>query len=238
MNARQIFAGGLSVVLVILALAVYQSCVRMAAAPGQLAGALSSDYKWTLNRAAEVLRHWGGDQVSVTVQSDSLGVKPIGELALAKIRVRSIVDYSDAAFGSTKRIIAHEAFDVKLGWDINSDIAIVVNRETRTVRITAAHPRVLSVTHADREPQILLSEDGVLNKLKPEDMVKVQAQLEAGARASDELREGMTVAVADFKRYFTAIFQMEGYAVTFDFDGQHQLGNTPLPAAKPEMPNK
>ncbi len=236
MNARQIFAGGLSVVLVILALAVYQSCVRMAAAPGQLAGALSSDYKWTLNRAAEVLRKWGGDQVAVTVQSDSLGVKPIGELALAKIRVRSIVDYSDAAYGSTKRIIAHEAFDVKLGWDINSDIAIVVNREARTVRISAARPRVLSVTHADREPQILLSEDGVINKLTPQDMVKVQAQLEAGARTSDEIREGMTVAMDDFKRYFTAIFQMEGYAVTFDFNGKNQLNNTPLLSPKSETP--
>ena len=223
-------------VLVILALAVYQSCVRMAAMPERLADKASADYQWTLSRAAYVLRNWGGSKVAVTVQSDSLGVKPIGELALAKIRVRAIVDYSDAAYGSTKRIIAHEAFDVKMGWDINSDIAIVVNREARTVRITAARPRVLSVTHADREPQILISEDGVLNKLTPQDMVKVQAQLEAGARASDDVREGMTMAMEEFKRYFTAIFQMEGYTVTFDFDGKKQLGNTPLLSPKSEMP--
>ena len=92
------------------------------------------------------------------------------------------------------------------------------------------------LVNADREPQILLSEDGVLNKLKPEDMVKVQAQLEAGARTSDEIREGMTVAMEDFKRYFTAIFQMEGYAVTFDFNGKNQLNNTPLLSPKSETP--
>ena len=62
----------------------------------------------------------------------------------------------------------------------------------------------------------------------------MQAQLEAGARGSDEIHEGMTVAMEDFKRYFTAIFQMEGYTVTFDFNGQNQLGNTPLLGPKPE----
>ncbi len=236
MNAKQILALGVSIFLLVLALTVYQSCTRVAAAPGRVAELVSQDYQRTLTAAAAALRRWGGDQVTVNVQNDSLGVKPIGELALAKIRVRSIVDYSDASLGSTKRIIAHEAFDVKIGWDVNSDIIIRVNREARTVVIMAARPRVLSVTHADREPHILLSEDGVLNKLTPQDMVNVQAQLEAGARASDELREGMTVAMEDFKRYFTAIFQMEGYTVAFDFDGKNQLGSTPLLGAKPEMP--
>jgi hypothetical protein len=234
MNARQILAAGVSVMLVLLALTVYQSCTLTAKVPGQAVSALSTNYQWTLHRAAALLRQWGGDQVAVSIQSDSLGVKPIGELALARVRVRSIVDYSDATFGSTKRIIAHEAFDVKLGWDINSDIAIVVSRESHTVHISANRPRVLSVTHADREPQILLSEDGVLNKLKPEDMVKVQAQLEAGARGSDEVHEGMATAIEDFKRYFTALFQMEGYTVVFDFDGTNRL-NAPLLSPKTEV---
>jgi len=236
MNARQIFALGVSLGLLVLALTAYQSCTRLAATPGRLADRLSDDYRWTLANAATALRNWGGNQVTVTVANDALGVKPISELALAKIRVRSIVDYSDATYGSTKRIIAHEAFDVKLGWDINSDMAIVVNRESHTVQIYAARPRVLSVTHADPEPHILLSEDGVLNKLTPDDMVTVQHQLEAGARTGEEVREGMTVATEDFKRYFTALFQMEGYRVLFDFSGTNIASHLNLPASLDKAP--
>jgi hypothetical protein len=176
-----------------------------------------------LDKVAGMVTNWGGDKVTVHVQGDSLGVKPIGELALAKIRVRSIVNYLDTRHLSTKRIIAHEAFDVKIGWDMNSDIAIVVHPATHTVVISAARPRILSVTHADEKPCILLSEDGVLNKLTPEDMVQVQNQLENGARASGDLREGANTAIDGFRRYFTALFQMEGYAVTFDFTGTNSL---------------
>jgi hypothetical protein len=219
MNARQILATGGSLCLLILAVTAYQSCTRLASAPVELGGQLAGNYRWTLTNAAAALRQWSGNQVTVTVQSDTLGVRPIGELALARVRVRSIVDYSSAAFGSTKRIIAHEAFDVKLGWDVNTDLTLTLDPARHTVRVQTGYPHVLSVTHADREPTVLYTSDGLLNKLTPEDMMTVQRQLEGGARTGEEVRQGAATAEENLRRYFEALFALQGYTVIMDFSG-------------------
>ena len=42
------------------------------------------------------------NKITENVQNDTLGVKPIAELALADVRVRSIVDYNEVSLMSKK----------------------------------------------------------------------------------------------------------------------------------------
>ena len=157
------------------------------------------------------------NKITVNVQNDTLRVKPIAELALADVRVRSIVDYGSKAYMSQKHMIAHESFDVKIGWDVKDDINFVTHPASHSVTISAKPPHVLSVVHVEEAPVILFQENGVLNKLTPEDMIEVQKRLEDGARNDDAVQSGLDMAINQLKEYFAGLFQMQNYTVTFDF---------------------
>ena len=219
MNAKQILALGAVLVALAGLLVAYKVMVKAAAVPESIIHSLFAD------------------KVTIHVQNDIMGVKPIGELALAKIRTRSIVDYVTAYLGSSKHIIAHQAFDVKIGWDVHSDISIVTNPEARTAHITASRPHLLSLTHVEKTPVLLLREDGVINKLTPEDMMEVQRQLENNAKVSEDLKSGCDMAMEQFQRYFTALFQMQKYTVTFEFKDGTRL-DSPLLNSPVEIQTK
>ena len=212
-NAKQILAAGISVTLIIAAIAVYQLGLRA----GRVAENISSTPVNIVNRVVSFLQTAFDKKVTVTLQNDVLSIKPIGELALAKVRVRAIENYRDTYLGSEKVIIAHEAYDLKIGWDLNSDIQVTVGGD-KTIHISAAKPHILSCERADSSPTILYRSDGLMNKLTPEDMITVQQHMDEYARTSEEARLGMQTAMNGFKEYFSALFQAEGYKVDFDFE--------------------
>ena len=223
MNTKQILAVGISAALILAALGFYKfaanagsATVAVAKTPLALAQIATSYFKSTFS-----------NQVSVKLQSDVLTVKPIGELALAKVGVRVIDDYRNTYMGSEKVLIADEAYEAKIGWDLTSDITISVSPASQTVTIRGSKPRVLSCVHADPTPTILYRADGVINKLTPEDMVAVQQDLDYSARSSREVKEGTETAINGFKAYFSALFQLEGYSVRFIFD------QSPAPSSAP-----
>ena len=88
---------------------------------------------------------------------------------------------------------------------------------SHSVTISAKPPHVLSVVHVEEAPVILFQENGVLNKLTPEDMIEVQKRLEDGARNDDAVQSGLDMAINQLKEYFAGLFQMQNYTVTFDF---------------------
>ena len=121
-------------------------------------------------------------------------------------------------------MIAHESFDIKIGWDMKDDISFVIHPASHSVSISAKSPHILSIMHIEKEPVILLREDGVLNKLTPEDMIEVQKQLEDGARNDDAVKSALDTAINQFQQYFTGVFQMQNYNVTFDFAVSKKTG--------------
>ena len=173
--------------------------------------------KRLVNSLSDVVVEIFQNKITVNVQNDTLRVKPIAELALADVRVRSIVDYGSKAYMSQKHMIAHESFDVKIGWDVKDDINFVTHPASHSVTISAKPPHVLSVVHVEEAPVILFQENGVLNKLTPEDMIEVQKRLEDGARNDDAVQSGLDMAINQLKEYFAGLFQMQNYTVTFDF---------------------
>jgi hypothetical protein len=187
-------------------------------------GVLFAAPKKLVNSLSDALGEIFQNKITVNVQNDTLGVKPIAELALADVRVRSIVDYKTVYLKSEKHMIAHESFDVKIGWDMKDDIKFVTHPASHSVAVSAKAPHILSIMHSEKSPAILLREDGMLNKLTPEDMIEVQKQLEDGARNDDAVKSALDTATMQFKQYFTGLFQMQNYTVTFDFADSKSKG--------------
>ena len=119
---------------------------------------------------------------------------------------------------------------MKIGWDLNTDLKIRVDRVKKTVTVDAPEPKVLSVTGVEPEAIIIHRADGVVNKLTPEDMAEVMRILEQNARSGAEVSEARKEAKQDLLRYFGSIFSYGNYTTTVNFPtskGETLIINSP-----------
>lgn len=212
MNEKTWIAIGAAIAIVVLAVGTVMYLFR------PVAGNLEAPRK-VLDGAVSAVKSWGQNNIQIHVYNDTLECKPIGELALRRVRVRSICVQESTAMLSTKKLIAHRSFDVKIGWDLNNDLKIRVDAAKKTVTVDAPEPKVLSVTGVEPEAIILHREDGVVNKLTPEDMSTVMRILEQNARSGIEVSEARKEAKQDLARYFASIFSYDNYTTTVNFPG-------------------
>ena len=221
MNAKQILAIGLSVCLVLLAIAGY----KLATFPATGVNKLSQGAKYVMDKCADVAKTFAQPVNRSTSQNDCLEVKPIAELAFAKIRVRSIKKYERVSYASSKLMIAHQAFDIRMGWSQNDCIRMVAatNLNSKTVQVYVPPPHVLTITTVEPEPVVLYRADGLLNKLTPEDGIQLTKELREDARQSADWDEGTKIAKEGFERFLRALFQLQGFDVTFNYSDPQKL---------------
>ena len=220
MNEKKIIAIGFSAALIILACAGY----RILTLPVAIGRHAADGLKYTIDKCSEVAESLGQVKTSFSSQNDCLEVKPISELSFSRIRVRSVLKYENEVLGSEKVIIADQAFDIRLGWSGSDDIRMVVatNSNQPGVRIFAPPPHYLTLTRVDQTPDILFREDGLINKLTPEDEIEVETQLQHNAFKSADWQEGQKVAKEGFEKFLRGLFQMQGLTnVEIIYNGQN-----------------
>lgn len=210
MNSKSWIGIGVAIAIVVLAVGTVLYLMR------PVGGTIDAPRK-VLDGAVSAVKSWGQNKIEVHVYNDTLECKPIGELALRRVRVRSICVQESTVHLSTKKLIAHRSFDIKIGWDLNTDLKIRVDAAKKTVTVDAPEPKVLSVTGVEPEAIILHREDGYVNKLTPEDMSTVMRILEQNARSGAEVSEARKEAKQDLVRYFGSIFSYENYTTTVNF---------------------
>ena len=210
MNTKSWIGIGVAIAIVVLAVGAVLFVLR------PMGGAIDAP-RQAIDSAVSAMKSWGQNKIEIRVYNDTLECKPIGELALRRVRVRSLCVQESTAYLSTKKLIAHRSFDVKIGWDLNTDLKIRVDRVKKTVTVDAPEPKVLSVTGVEPEAIILHREDGVVNKLTPEDMATVMRILEQNARTGSEVSEARKEAKQDLIRYFGSIFSYDNYITTVTF---------------------
>jgi len=210
MNSKSWIGIGVAIAIVVLAVGTVLYLLR------PVGNSLDAPRR-ALDGAVNAMKSWGQNKIEVHVYNDTLECKPIGELALRRVRVRSICVQESTTLLSTKKLIAHRSFDVKIGWDLNTDLKIRVDAAKKTVTVDAPEPKVLSVTGVEPEAIILHREDGYVNKLTPEDMSTVMRILEQNARSGAEVSEARKEAKQDLVRYFGSIFSYENYTTTVNF---------------------
>ena len=198
---------GIALSLIILTTGVVFFILRPAGnAPGKV-----------IDAAKEVFAAWGQNKINITVTNDRIEVKPIAEMAFSKVRTRSIIDYSSTVHGSTKRMIGHQTFEARFGWDMRDDVVISIDESKRSVVISATQPKLLTVTRAETNPKVLFREGGVFNKLTPEDMAELTKRLEDQVYSSPEMKEGISVAKSSFEDYLMSLFRLQNVNVRIEY---------------------
>lgn len=223
MNTKPLIGIGVAIAIVVLAVGAVFYLLR------PMGGAIDTPRR-AIDSAVSAVKSWGQNKIEIRVFNDTLECKPIGELALRRVRVRSLCIQESTAYLSTKKLIAHRSFDVKIGWDLNTDLKIRVDPIKKTVTVDAPEPKVLSVTGIEPEAIIIHREDGVVNKLTPEDMAAVMRILEQNARVGSEVSEARKEAKQDLIRYFGSIFSYDNYTTTVNFPnskGETLIINSP-----------
>lgn len=157
------------------------------------------------------------NKVTITVQNDVLDCKPIAEIALRKVRVRSLFCLKTTKYKSTKVLIGHRSFDIRIGWDMKADLRVAVDEKAKLITVSVPEPKILSVSGVEPAPVILFSENGLVNKVTPEDMALMMAALEKDAIASQDYAEAMVQAKEDLKKYAAAMFSSTGFATEVVF---------------------
>ncbi len=160
---------------------------------------------------------WGQNKINITVTNDRIEVKPIAEMAFSKVRTRSIIDYSSSVFGSTKRMIGHQTFEARFGWDMRGDVVISIDDSNRSVLISATQPKLLTVTRAETNPTVLFRDEGLVNKLTPEDMAELTKRLEDQVYSSPEMKEGIAVAKSSFEGFLMSLFRLQNVNVRIEY---------------------
>ena len=208
MNTKQILAVGVAISLIILAIAGYKAVTL----PSRIYGDAKQGVKYVADKCAEVAKTMGLHIDASQSQNDCLEVKPIAELSFAKIRVRSIMKYEKTDWGSTKMMVADQAFDIRIGWSSqdNLKMRITTDPEGKRVQILVPPPHMLSISPVESTPVILAREDGLINKLTPEDGIELTRRLQQEAIRSADWNEGQKVATLEFEKFLKGLFQLQG----------------------------
>ena len=219
MNNKTLLAVGAAIALVILALGTVFYLLKPV-------GRVLETPRKAMDGVINAMKAWGQDKVQITVHNETLECKPITELALRRVRVRSICVHESTVHLSTKRLIAHRSFEVKIGWDLKAGLKLKVDPASKTVTIDAPEPKILSVTGIEPEATIIHREDGLVNWLSPEDMALVMRTLEQNARTGAEVAEASEEAKQDLLLYFSSMFAYENYTTTINFPRTRKTSDT------------
>lgn len=178
--------------------------------------------KTFIDAAKDTVGNFLQNKVSITIQNDVMDCKPIAEIALRKVRVRSIFCLKTTKYKSTKVLIGHRSFDIRIGWDMKADLRIAVDEKAKHITVSVPEPKILSVSGVEPAPVILFSENGLVNKVTPEDMAQMMAALEKEAIESQDYAEAMLQAKEDLKKYAAAMFSSTGFSTEVVFRPSNQ----------------
>jgi hypothetical protein len=206
MNNPKIIGVGIALAAVVIASAFAYTIVKATNVPGNLA-----------ERVKDALDHFGEVNITVTATNDVLEVKPIAELALSKVGVRSLVKYVNSTWHGDKMVIADQRFDVRFGWSLQDDVTVKMLPNTKMVHIKATRPRLLTLTRAEVVPNTIYSSEGPFTRLTPADQDEVTKQLEAAVYKDPEIQRGLTVAQEQFEKYFAGVYLAQGYNCEFEY---------------------
>lgn len=108
-----------------------------------------------------------GKKVELTGNSVILEKSEITELSVVQRKSQVIVKFQSEFLGSKNLLILRGDFVVKAGFDLSKPYTVKIDQESGAVTADFPPAEILSVEMRDYE--IFHSEDGIVNRLKPED---------------------------------------------------------------------
>lgn len=122
----------------------------------------------------------------VVIKDDTIVLEKssIAELSVVQRKTQVLTKYEAQWLGSTKFLLVRGDFIVKAGFELNESFRCNLNQPSREVFVDLPKPKVLSVALQNYE--VMLSSDGLINKLHPEDQEKVINHMLVKARTDAE----------------------------------------------------
>jgi hypothetical protein len=181
---------GLAIAVIILALAGggWILLDKLANLPAQAAGGLGNAAADTARAMARVVKDALTIEPKVVVSSTVIheGARGAFEVAFAEQEMTHDLRYETTWLGSTKVLHARGRFTVKAGYNLADGQWFVEQKPDGTWVVNLPDPTVLSCEL--KEVTMVADDDGMWNKLSPEDRTRVHQRLltEARAKAANE----------------------------------------------------
>jgi hypothetical protein len=122
----------------------------------------------------------------VVIKGDStvLEKSSIAELSVVQRKTQVLTKLEGQWLGSSKFLLVRGDFLVKAGFDLNDSFRFNVDQPSREVFVDLPKPKVLSVALQNYE--VMLSNNGLINKVQAEDQEKVINHMLVKARTDAE----------------------------------------------------
>lgn len=156
-------------------LLVWRSTVEVTSSARQTAQIIAETFEKALNFTPEVTV----DSIVVIAAS-----KPVLEITTVERQARVRHTWTQTWLHSTKSMEIEATFIAKAGFDLNDTFRIEVDPRTGNLGATLPAPKILSIGMT--EVEVRRDEDGLWNKLTPEDRKAAFAELETRAREQFE----------------------------------------------------
>lgn len=136
------------------------------------------------DRVASALGQITQSDVNISSKTISVEQHDIAELAVVLRKTQTIVKYESEVLGSNNILILKGNFTVKAGFDLGLPFTIKVDDTNNTIETNFPPAKLISVEMDDYE--VFHAQDGLWNRLKPEDQEIVTRQLITQARIDAE----------------------------------------------------
>ncbi|MGI8605219.1 MAG: DUF4230 domain-containing protein [Verrucomicrobiales bacterium] len=160
--------------LTLLVLAVTFSVWLLMVRPAQSAAKSLRDI------VASALADITGQQVTIHANTVTVAKSNIAELNLVQRKTQTVVKFESQVFGSRKTLILRGDFVAKAGFDLTQPCKVEVDEKTGEVKADFPPAKVTSVELKNYE--VFFSNDGLINKLRPEDQAMATQHMIAQAR--------------------------------------------------------
>jgi hypothetical protein len=131
-------------------------------------------------------------QVIVKGDSVILEKSSITELAIVQRKTKEYVKHTSKWLRSENILIISGEFIVKAGFDLNKHFEMSINQELKQITILLPEPEILSVDALADSHALIFTEDGTINKVKPEDYERANIVLLKKARTNAENSDILT----------------------------------------------
>jgi hypothetical protein len=192
------------VTLAITMLLAWRTTVSVTEESRRLAATIAAEFDRALKITPEVRVN------SIVVVSPSA---PIAELVVLEKKAVVRHTWSQTWLHSTKRLEIEATFTAKAGFDLTEPFRIHVDPVTSNVEANLPSPKILSLGMSD--VRVLTDEDGLWNKLTPEDRTAAFQALEKQARRQFADSPLLAETVDEAKKRIRDIIAASGKTIDF-----------------------
>jgi hypothetical protein len=161
------------------------------------------------NSLVQALQTITGQKIIMESSTATLHKSDIAELNVTSRRTQTVIKFESTIFGSKNTLILKGDFEVKAGFDLSKPFSVGYDEVTGTITPNFPPAKITSVTLKNYE--VFFSDDGVINKLRPEHQELATQQLLLQARVDADKSDIKKEAEAQLRQRLQDLLRHSGF---------------------------